>query len=1107
MTSTEKNIWQYLLAADGINQLERAQVALDPTKLKIDDRSAGDLVRFIYELSSRIRYYNLDLQQQGSWAQLFDLLHHGTIDLSDTLTDAEIDTLLQTRNDLPPHLALLFAFLRAFSYVQQDMNALSAKRLKYYYEDVLQIQRKAAKPDQVHVLFEPAKNAKPVLIKAGVLLDAGKTDTGAPLQYALDNELVVSQTIIGELKSTYTDINVNGDAIVFKAPDARKVTNDTATAWRPFGSSQLLSSPETRSMEAVFFGWSIASPALLLAEGTRTITLNIALKNLDGATIIIGDDDLEQPLDLKGALQLSLSGEKGWLSPDSIVKTQLSKTASGFQLEIAALLNNTSPAITGYKEAVHLAGLITQSPVMRVLLPPENYLLELFSQFSAESISIEVGASGVKNLLLQNDQSVQPVDKPILPFGSAPAIGSNFYIGSEEVFSKTLTSINVNLQWEDPPYNLMDHYRTYDNALNIENSSFKVNMELLAGRSWDTSLHTGITIFDTTDARKPWSLVVKKFEFANMTVNKPFKRSPGLQLPGEFSNTLSQGYMRLVLKLPVNVTLPDGGPFEAFGHKVYPVVYTQKAIELAKYENSSNPKPVLPKPPYTPTLKSISLDYTAKETFTPNQPNNIDQYFIQGVFGVAEVGKNDRTVLVQPQPGKGVLYIGLQQASLPQTVSMLFQVEEGNAVGNELLVQQDLHWAYLSGDSWISIQAADIMEDSTNGLQQSGLIRLNIGADASLQHTLLPAGSHWLRVSVSSKQDGAGAIQAIATQAARATLVLPAATADLYETHLSAPLPSSTITKLVQKIPSIKKIQQPYPSFGGRNREIDNAYYRRVSERLRHKNRAVTPGDYEHLLLEYYPDIFKVKCLAHSGAEGVLMPGQVQLVVVPDWRKRKAGNPLQPMINQYQLREMASFISSNFCDPFVQLQVTNPVYETLLVNCKVNFNAAFDPGYYAVILETEVKQFLSPWAYEAGRDIVFGGKVYASEIQAFIESRAYVNNVVGFELYHQHQGVLDEGISNMVIGQDFIVGYSPEASIATVLDTISGAKTGGKAINVDFVIGEPVETAAATRPDSILVSNRYHRIESLQAESTFCQGTQAIGVGKMIIGLDFVTIS
>ncbi|GAA0560537.1 baseplate J/gp47 family protein [Chitinophaga japonensis] len=1107
MTNTEKNILQYLLAADGVNQLERAQAALDPGKLKIDDRSMGDLLRFLYALSHHIRFYNQDLQLQGNWAPFFELLHHGSPVLPDTLTDAAISNLLQTRDDLPPHLALLLAFLHIFSYVQQDMNALTSRRLKYYYEDVLQIARKAARPDQVHVLFEPAKNAKPVLLNAGTLLDAGKTGTGALLQYALDSELVITQTTISEVRSSYTDVNTNGNAIVFKAADARTVLNSTATAWKPFGSSQLLSSPETRSMEAACFGWAIASPVLLLAEGTRVITLSIDLKNMEGATVVI--DDLEEPLDITGALQVGLSAEKEWLQPDNILKAQLVQLDALndiFQLRMTVSLSNTAPPVTAYSETVHQAHLATPWPVIRVQLLPESYLLETLSQFSTESISIEVAVSGVKNLVLQNDQSIQPVDKPILPFGSFPAIGSGFYIGSAEIFSKTLTSLSVQLHWEDPPDNLVDYYRTYYDSLNVENGSFKVNMELLSGKTWDTGLHAGIAIFDTSDATKARSLEVNKSDFANLTANRPFKRSPGLQLPGEFNNTLHQGFLRLVLTGPANVPLPDEGPFEAFGHKVYPGVYTQKVIALSKHENG--PKPVLPKPPYTPVLKTISLDYTAREVFSPGTPNGTDQYFILDVFGAAETGKNDKAVLVQPQPGKGVLYIGLQQADVPQTVSMLFQVEEGNAVGSELLGTQDLHWSYLAGNNWVPVQAADIIEDSTSGLQQPGLIRLNIGADASLQHSLMPAGARWLRVSVNDNQDGAGGIQHIATQAARATLVLLPETSALYEQHLSAPLPAGAIGKLVQKVPAIKKVLQPYPSFGGRNQEVDSAYYRRVSERLRHKNRATTAGDYEHLFLEYFPDIYKVKCLSHSGTEGLLMPGQVQVVVVPDWRRRKAGSPLQPMVNQYQLREMATTISQQCCDPFVQLQVANPVYETLLVHCKVNFHAAFDPGYYAAVLETEVKKFLSPWAYEEGQDIVFGGQVYASEIQAFIESREYVDNVVGFELYHQHQGGLTgDGINNMVIGHDFIVGYSPEATIATLLDAVTGAQTGGKAINADFIVGEPVETAAATRPDSILVSNLYHRIEALQAEDTFCQGTQVIGIGKMIIGLDFVTIS
>jgi hypothetical protein len=180
--------------------------------------------------------------------------------------------------------------------------------------------------------------------------------------------------------------------------------------------------------------------------------------------------------------------------------------------------------------------------------------------------------------------------------------------------------------------------------------------------------------------------------------------------------------------------------------------------------------------------------------------------------------------------------------------------------------------------------------------------------------------------------------------------------------------------------------------------------------------------------------------------------------------------------------------------------VSNPSYETLLVDCKVSFHPAFDPGYYTTVLNEEIKKFLSPWAYEEGRDIVFGGKVHASEILAFIEGRVYVDHVTDFELYHRHQGesFLGGGIGDMEIGLDFIIGNTPEPTIGGTI---------GKTINVDFVVGVPVEVAAATRPDTILVSNGTHRIEALLADSAVCIGTQQIGIGQMIIGLDFVPIS
>ena len=39
---------------------------------------------------------------------------------------------------------------------------------------------------------------------------------------------------------------------------------------------------------------------------------------------------------------------------------------------------------------------------------------------------------------------------------------------------------------------------------------------------------------------------------------------------------------------------------------------------------------------------------------------------------------------------------------------------------------------------------------------------------------------------------------------------------------------------------------------------------KRISERLRHKGRAITRFDYERITLEQFPEIWKVKCINHT---------------------------------------------------------------------------------------------------------------------------------------------------------------------------------------------------------------------------------------------------
>jgi hypothetical protein len=57
----------------------------------------------------------------------------------------------------------------------------------------------------------------------------------------------------------------------------------------------------------------------------------------------------------------------------------------------------------------------------------------------------------------------------------------------------------------------------------------------------------------------------------------------------------------------------------------------------------------------------------------------------------------------------------------------------------------------------------------------------------------------------------------------------------------------------------------PYSSFGGRETEDTTEFYQRVSERLRHKERAITIFDYERLVLESFPEVYKVECVNPAG--------------------------------------------------------------------------------------------------------------------------------------------------------------------------------------------------------------------------------------------------
>jgi hypothetical protein len=192
-----------------------------------------------------------------------------------------------------------------------------------------------------------------------------------------------------------------------------------------------------------------------------------------------------------------------------------------------------------------------------------------------------------------------------------------------------------------------------------------------------------------------------------------------------------------------------------------------------------------------------------------------------------------------------------------------------------------------------------------------------------------------------------------------------------------------------------------------------------VSERLRHKQRAVSIWDYEHLILQAFPSVYKVKCLNHTSnlkEDGTpdyfeIAPGFVSLIVIPDIRNKNSFDPLQPRASQNLLREIEDFIGP-LNSLHVKFDADNPEYETIFLDFRVKFYDRFDANAYLKILNEDIVRYLSPWAYGDFSDIHFGGELHKSIIIRFIEERPYVDFISQFKMYHRI-GTDDENTNDL----------------------------------------------------------------------------------------------
>lgn len=939
-----------------------------------------------------------------------------------------------------PHMALFLTFLLLFKYAQDSINTLVDTHLNFYFSEVLRMEPNPPVEDSVYLVFQLAKNTTRLLLEDGELLKAGKDGIGKEMLYSLDEDTVFNKAIATDFRTIYRDPE-DFDRL-FAAPVANSgdgeggdFVNEDEPSWPTFGN---------RELPYADVGFAFASPALKLAEGERDIVLTVLFEQ---TSFEEGDQlrsDFITDNELVGAMatndepdfKVYVTGEKGWIE---LTEVDITLPTSQHSLVFSVSLPEDFPAITNYSEEVHKAGLTTNFPVIKAVLNMTELVNSygMYRQMKVEQISVEADVRGVKNVVVANDNSVLNASKTFSPLGATPGTGSRFMVGSNEVFAKTLDNLKVNIEWSKLPTLFDSYYSEYSPtvspAITLEN--VVATVELLEGRKWkklrhkigngtyenvslklfkSNSLLDGVntTWSNNADGAVTYDFDVIQYDEGGSSAK--FERDVDMESFVDYNVSINRGFMRLTLG---NRDL---------GHSVFNRLYTDRVIALSKWEqNSQDPKPVLPNEPYTPEIKGISIDYSTSEKLVLggadtalilDYEDRVEQFFHLHPFGMEEVhpetyfpsfDSEDQSIYFMPQfDGVGALFMGIEGLDLndSNSLSLLVRIAEGTA-SPDLPQALKLDWSYLRGNRWVGLTEFQIPTDSTFNFRETGIISFLVPTDADTEHTILPSGKVWLRAHPSNDEDANNGYQTFSGEVAKTIgLHAQAARATFNNNgndpqHLAEPLVAETISKLKVKKAEVKSIKQPYASFGGKMEEDSAEYYRRVSERLRHKDRAVTIWDYETMVLQEFPSIYKVRCINHTKKGSELAPGHVYVVLVPSQVNQNTVDQLQPRASVSTIESITEYLKGKI-SPFVKLKVANPTYERIQVKFDLYLMPGRDTGLYKTKVIEDIKAWLSPWAFKDGVEISFEGRIHRSVILNFVEELEYVDYVENFQLYH-----------------------------------------------------------------------------------------------------------
>ncbi|HKJ40508.1 MAG TPA: hypothetical protein VKA27_00390 [Sunxiuqinia sp.] len=982
-----------------------------------------------------------------------------------------------------PHIGLLLAFLKLYQNVQRDMNSITKKHLDYYYLDLLQQKRKKLKPITAIVRLQLQKGAGNFTVNGGDRFEFVFEDK-QQLVFEAISSTTVSKAEIADVKTLYKSdfypfnnkfeedgfsISVLYEADIL--PGAKNAVHSEAGEKELFPATlgeektHFMSSPNEITLSDV--GLLITSPALILEKGRQEISLTFKITPksyhdskaaFEGLVKQEAQQEKNSSQDLEKLRQrivseffnesflIYISTGDGWKMAD-YSRSRINRSDSSLSFDIQ--LNPQTEALIPFDPEIHGGNYDTEWPCIKILLnnDAQYHPYKILKSIVIEDITIDTSVSEVSNLTLSNPSGNLDSSIPFMPFGPAPVIGGYLRIRNPLILQKNLSKLKLYINWSGLPQirnGFSDYYKDYPGE--ISNSSFKA--VIAQSRNIPKSRKQDQQTFGLFDSNGEFLANEKK-----INVNIDHFSFNGRKIQSGNSVEENSNQLFIVLTDPEN----------AFGHPVFTEIYGNAALKGSRFRKKAIS---LPNQPYTPVIERLEASYsnTAREIMLRKiDDKGTDIKFVHIYpFGHVQVfpGPVKSQSFLLPQiEHKGNLFIGLKQVKPGDIVSIGFDLVPAVYIHTAINVP-NVTWEYLSNNDWFALNSL-LLEDSTDGLIKSGIIKIKIPESIQLENTYLPSDKLWIRAVCNGTEELNSRIKHIFTQAISITS----------NSQLSSPTHDLNNGNKIQKISLQGKketgqIFGPYALEMNDTVENDDSFYSRVSEQLRHKNRIVSNWDVERIVLNRFSQIEKVRAYGRNSFLDELVKGSsLQVVVIPKNKLVDGTRGRSTNVNFSTLKEIKNYVSQ-FVSPYVNVEVSNPVYEQLKVRCKVKFNETQRSGYLISALNSELISYLSPDIENESIEKGFDESISKTEILNFIESRPYVEFVTEFSVLQiiEVQGrykIIDTAKIQRIEDLRTISAYAiltsaPEHQIEILLDetpekpTISGI--GDLGIESDFVI-------------------------------------------------------